>query len=106
MEIRFKQKKAQNELRRDWANFLEKISVEKIEKKNSKNQSEIAASEQKITNEKASLFKHRFLTLLWNQCQKMSRRKTRFSHCTSCFGVTSITTPIWLQKSWKCVNSS
>ena len=22
----------------------------------------------------------------------------------SCFGVTKITTPIWLQKSWKCVN--
>ena len=25
---------------------------------------------------------------------------------TSCFGVTKITTPIWLQKSWKCVNRS
>ena len=24
----------------------------------------------------------------------------------SCFGVTKITTPIWLQKSWKCVNRS
>ena len=24
----------------------------------------------------------------------------------SCFGVTRITTPIWLQKSWKCVNIS
>ena len=33
MEIWFKQKKAQNELRTDWAKFLEKISVEKIEKK-------------------------------------------------------------------------
>ena len=27
-------------------------------------------------------------------------------HCTSCFDVTKITTPIWLQKSWKCVNRS
>ena len=25
---------------------------------------------------------------------------------TSCFGVTKITTPIWLQKSWKCENRS
>ena len=25
---------------------------------------------------------------------------------TSCFGKTKITTPIWLQKSWKCVNRS
>ena len=25
---------------------------------------------------------------------------------TSCFGVTKITTSIWLQKSWKCVNRS
>ena len=25
---------------------------------------------------------------------------------TSCFGVTKINTPIWLQKSWKCVNRS
>ena len=34
-------------------------------RKNSKDQSEIAAREQKITSEKANfLFKHRFLTLL------------------------------------------
>ena len=36
----------------DWKNHLEKNPIQKIEKKNSKNQSEIAASEQKTTTEK------------------------------------------------------
>ena len=46
----------------DWKNHLEKNPIQKIEK-NIKNQSEIAACEQKITSEKF-LFKHRFFTLL------------------------------------------
>ena len=46
----------------DWKNHLEKNQIQKIEKKNSKNQSEIAACEQKTTSE--FLFKHRFLSLL------------------------------------------
>ena len=42
---------------------------------------------------------------------KLERRKfTPQNHSLfrsiSCFGVTKITTPIWLQKSWKCVNRS
>ena len=45
----------------DWENYLEKKSDPK-NRKNSKNQSEIAACEQKTTTE--FLFKHRFLTLL------------------------------------------
>ena len=36
----------------DWENHLEKNLIQKIEKKNSKNQSEIAACEQKTTTEK------------------------------------------------------
>ena len=49
----------------DWENQLEKNPIQRIEKKNSKNQSEIAACEQKTTSEKANLLlKHRFLTLL------------------------------------------
>ena len=47
----------------DWKNHLEEKSDPKIQK-NSKNQSEIAACEQKTTNESEFLFKHRFLTLL------------------------------------------
>ena len=58
----------------DWENHLEKILSKKL--KNRKNQSEIAACEQKTTSEKASFFKHRFLTLLKNKSEKNSRRKT------------------------------
>ena len=47
----------------DCENHLENNSIQEIEK-NSKNQSEIAACEQKTTSEKANFFKHRFLTLL------------------------------------------
>ena len=38
----------------DWENHLEKNPIQKIEKKNSKNQSEIAACEQKTTKAKAN----------------------------------------------------
>ena len=38
----------------DWENHLEKILSEKLKKKNSKNQSEIATCEQKTTSEKAN----------------------------------------------------
>ena len=38
----------------DWENHVEKNLIQKIEKKNSKNQSEIAACEQKTTSEKAN----------------------------------------------------
>ena len=34
----------------DWKNHLEKKPIQKIEKKNSKNQSEIAACDQKTTS--------------------------------------------------------
>ena len=46
----------------DWGSHLEKILSEK--RKNSKNQSEIAAGEQKISRESEFLFGHRFRTLL------------------------------------------
>ena len=37
-----------------WENHLEKNPIQKIEKKNSKNQSKIAACEQETTSEKAN----------------------------------------------------
>ena len=50
--------------------FLKKCGTKN--QKNSKNQSEIAASEQKIFSEKANfLFKHRFLTLHSNSSEKI-----------------------------------
>ena len=48
----------------DWENHLEKIQSKNWI--NSKKQSEIAACEQKTTREGEFMFKHRFLTLLWN----------------------------------------
>ena len=49
----------------DWENHLEKKPDPK-NRKNSKNQSEIAACEQKTNSESGFLFKLRFLTLLEN----------------------------------------
>ena len=46
----------------DWKNHLEKNPVQKIEK-NSKNQSEIAACEQKNTTDKANFFSNTVLSL-------------------------------------------
>ena len=47
----------------DWENHLERDPIQK-NWKNSKNQSEIAAFEQKPLARKRILFKHHFLTLL------------------------------------------
>ena len=46
----------------DWKNHLEKNPIQKI-KKNSKNQSEIAACEQKTTNEKANFYSNTVFSL-------------------------------------------
>ena len=47
----------------DWENHLEKNPTQKIEKKHSKNQSEIAACEQKTTIEKAKFCSNTVLSL-------------------------------------------
>ena len=52
------------------------------------------------------LFKHRFLTTLKLEQKNFTLQNHSLFRYTSCFGVTKITTPIWLQKSWKCVNRS
>ena len=38
--------------------------------------------------------------------KKFTPQKHSLFRSISCFGLTKITTPIWLQKSWKCVNRS
>ena len=73
----------------DWANYLEKIGSKK-NKKNSKNQSEIAAGEQKTTSEKAN-FSHSTLKL--EQTNFTPENQSLFQS-TYCFGVTKITTTI------------
>ena len=43
---------------------------------------------------------------LKSERKKFTPQNHSLFRSTSCFGVTKITTPIWLQKSWKCVNRS
>ena len=99
----------------EWAvNGLGKPSkkIQYKKSKNSKNQSEIAACEQKTTTEKPNFCSNTVLPLRKTP-QNHSKHHKNFTpqnhslfRSTSCFGVTKITTPIWLQKSWKCVNRS
>ena len=60
----------------DWENHLEKDTIQKIEK-NSNNQSEIAACEQKTTSEKAKFCSNTVFSLYFKfRAKKISRRKT------------------------------
>ena len=59
----------------DWKNHLEKNPFQKIEK-NSKNQSEIAAFEQKTTTDKANFCSNTVFSLYFKIRAKNSRRKT------------------------------
>ena len=79
----------------DWENHLEKNPIQKIEKKNSKNQSEIAACEQKTTSEKAIFVQTPFSDSTLNLERKnFTPQNHSLFRATSCFGVTKITTPI------------
>ena len=76
-------------------------------RKNSKNQSEIAACEQKTTTEKPNFCSNNVFSLYFKiRVKKFTPQNHSLFRSISCFGVTKITTPIWLQKSWKCVNRS
>ena len=91
----------------EWIGKTIQKKSDRKNRKNSKNQSEIAACEQKITTDKANFFQ----TSYSHSTLKLERKNfTPQNHSLfrsiSCFGVTKITTPIWLQKSWKCVNRS
>ena len=79
----------------DWENHLEK-KFDPKNRKNSKNQSEIAACEQKTTTEKPNFCSN---TQFSHSTSKLERGKfTPQNHSLfrsiSCFGVTKITTPI------------
>ena len=79
----------------------------KNRKKNSKNQSEIAACEQKTTSEKANFCSNTAFSLyLTFRANIFTPQNHSLFRSTSCFGVTKITTPISLQKSRKCKNRS
>ena len=75
----------------DWGNHLEKTSDQN--KKNSKNQSEIAACEQKNTNEKANLYSNTVFSLYCKiRAKNVTPQNHSFFRSTSCFGVTKILT--------------
>ena len=89
----------------EWGkSFRTKIQCKKS--KNCKNQSEIATCEKKTSGKRISVhtpFTHSTLKLK----QKLFTPQKYSLFCSpSCSGMTKITTPIWLQKSWKCVNRS
>ena len=78
----------------DWENHLEKKSDPK-NRKNNKNQSEIAACEQKTTSEKANFCSNTVSSLyLKIRAKKFHAAKSLAFRSISCFGVTKITTPI------------
>ena len=91
-------------------NGLEKAFRQKSDpksRKNSKNQSEIVESEQKTTRRKRIFAQTPFSHSTSNLERKnFTPQNHSLFRSISCFGVTKITTPIWLQKSWKCVNIS
>ena len=90
----------------DCKNHLEKNPIQKIEK-TVKNQSEIAACEQKTTSEKANFCSNTVFSPYFKfRAKNFTPQNHSLFRSISCFGVTKITTPIWLQKSWKCVNRS
>ena len=64
-------------------------------RKNSKNQSEIAACEQKTTSEKANFCSNSVFSLYFKfRAKKFHAAKPLAFRSISCFGVTKITTPI------------
>ena len=78
----------------DWKNYLEKNTIQKIEK-NSKNQSEIAACEQKTTTEKPNFCSNTVFSLYFKiGAKKFTPQNHSLFRSISCFGVTKITTPI------------
>ena len=95
-------------LGQEWTrNGLRKPIRKKSDPKRKKTINEIAACEQKTTSEKANFCSNTVLSLYFKLERKnlMPRNHSLF-RSISCFGVTKITTPIWLQKSWNCVNRS
>ena len=64
-------------------------------RKNSKNQSEIAACEQKTTTEKPNFCSNTIFSLYFKiRAKKFTPQNHSLFRSISCFGVTKITTPI------------
>ena len=66
-------------------------------RKNSKNQSEIAACEQKTTTEEPNFCSNTVFLLYFKIRMKFTPQNHSLFRSISCFGVTKIVTTIWLQ---------
>ena len=90
----------------DWENHFEKNPIQKIEK-TVKIKVKMPHVGKKPQARKRLLvqtsFSHFTLKL---ERKNFTLQNHPLFRSTSCFGVTKITTPIWLQKSWKWVNRS
>ena len=85
--------------------FLKKIRSKNLKKKQTINKK--TACEQKTTSEKSNFCSNTVFSLYFQiKTKKIHATKPFAFSLHFCFGVTKITTPIWLQKSWKCVNRS
>ena len=90
----------------DWHNQLEKIPIQKIEKTVKIEVKLLHANKKPLARNRIFVqtpFSQSTLKLERNNFTPQNRSLFR---SISCFGVTKITTPIWLQKSWKWVNKS
>ena len=77
-----------------WKNHLKKSNPKK-NRKNSKNQSDIAACEQKTTSEKPNFCSNTVFSFYFKiRAKKFHAAKPLAFRSISCFGVTKITTPI------------
>ena len=90
----------------DWKNHLEK-KPDPNKPINSKNQSEIAAREQKILSDKANFSSNAVSHSNFKiRVKKIHAAKPLGFSLHFMFRRDQITTRIWLKKSWKCVNRS
>ena len=89
----------------EWKSFRKNSDPKKG--KNSKNQNEIAACEQKTSSEKENFCSITVVAFYFKiRAKKLHAANHSLFRSPSCFRLTKITSPIWLQKSWKRVNRS
>ena len=86
--------------------FRKKIRSKKSEKKTVKSDETVTVNKKPLPRKRIFVqtqFSHSILKL---ERKKFTPQNHSLFRSISCFGVTKITTPIWLQKSWKYVNRS
>ena len=91
----------------DWEKRIENNRIQKIEKKNSKNESVIGACEQKTTSEKENFCSNTVFLLYFKiRAKKFHAANALAFSLSFLFQRDQNHYSIWLQKSWKSVNRS